>query len=258
VEDLRDGVNRGLARRSSARRGAMVKFRYAEPMSQEMSLEAVLGRVDQILAYQQALVDPGSLTSASSASTSSGFATQLASAQASQSSASAPLGNDTVSSAMSPFASSALPTSFDVSGVGGTTGLSGSARMLAAAKAAVGGAYNQGNHDAVSDSASQIQQVGTDCSGFVSYLMGPNGIGDWSQSYATPSIPTAPGMQPGQGSYVTIWNNPNPGNAGHVWIEILGQYFESSGSGGVHQMDQAEVNDYLKSGQYQPFHPAGM
>jgi hypothetical protein len=236
----------------------MVKFRSVGPISREMSLDAVLGRVDQILAYQQSLVDPGSLTTASPASASSGFAAQLASAQASQSTASAALGSDTTSSAVSPFTSSALPTSLDLSGVGGSTGLSGSAKMLAAAKAALGGAYNQGNHDAVSDSASQIQQMGTDCSGFVSYLMGPNGIGDWSQSYATPSIPTAPGMQPGRGSYVTIWNNPNPGNAGHVWIEILGQYFESSGSGGVHQMDQAEVNDYLKSGQYQPFHPAGM
>jgi hypothetical protein len=136
--------------------------------------------------------------------------------------------------------------------------LSGAARMLSAAQAAVGGAYNQGNHDAVSDTASQIQQQGTDCSGFVSYLMGPNGIGDWSQSYATPSIPTAPGIEPGKGSYVTIWNNPNPGNAGHVWIEVMGQYFESSGSGGVHQMDPSEVNQYLNSGQYQPFHPAGM
>jgi hypothetical protein len=132
----------------------MVKFGSAGPISQEMSLEAVLGRIDQILAYRQALVDPGSLTTASPASTSSGFAAQLASAQASQSSASAPLGSDTPSSAVSPFTSSPSPTSFDVSGVGGTTGLSGSAKMLAAAKAALGGAYNQGNHDAASDSAS--------------------------------------------------------------------------------------------------------
>jgi hypothetical protein len=219
-----------------------------------MSLEAVVGRVDQILAYQQALADPGSLAAASG-STSSAFASQLASAQAAQSPGSEALGTGTTPSAFSP---GALPSPLDVSGVGATTGLSSAAKMLAAAKAALGGAYSQANHDAVADSASQIQQNGTDCSGFVSYLMGPNGIGDWSQSYATPNIPTAPGMQPGQGSYVTIWNNPNPGNAGHVWIEILGQYFESSGSGGVHQMDQGEVNMYLKSGQYQPFHPAGM
>jgi hypothetical protein len=217
-----------------------------------MSLEAAIGRVDQIIAYQQALVDPGSIAAASSGSASSGFAAQLASAQTGSSA----LGSSPA--LLSPSTLSAMPTSLDVSGVGATTGLSGAARMLAAAKAALGGAYNQGNHDAVSDSASQIQQQGTDCSGFVSYLMGPNGTGDWSQSYATPSIPTAPGMQSGQGSYVTIWNNPNPGNAGHVWIEIMGQYFESSGSGGVHQMDQSEVNEYLKSGEYQPFHPAGM
>lgn len=222
-----------------------------------MSLEAVVGRVDQILQYQQALLDPGSLAAASSTSTSSGFAAQLASEQDAQSSGSTLDGGDgTSSSVLSP--TGALPTSFDVADVGGNTGLSAAARMLAAAKAALGGAYNQGNHDAVSDSASRIQQQGTDCSGFVSYLMGPNGTGDWSQSYATPSIPTAPGIEPGEGSYVTIWNNPNPGNAGHVWIEILGQYFESSGSGGVHQMDPSEVNEYLKSGEYQPFHPAGM
>jgi hypothetical protein len=214
-----------------------------------MSLEAAVGRIDQILAFQQALADPGSLAGAPG-STSSAFASQLASAQAAQASGSATIGTGTTATT--------LPSSLDLSGVGAITGLSGAAKMLAAAKAALGGAYSQANHDAVAASASQIQQNGTDCSGFVSYLMGPNGIGDWSQSYATPSIPTAPGMQPGQGSYVTIWNNRNPGNAGHVWIEILGQYFESSGSGGVHQMNQGEVDAYLKSGQYHPFHPAGM
>ena len=237
----------------------MVKFRSASPIPEGMSLEAVLGRVDQILASQQALVDPGSLPTAPSTSTASGFAAQLSSAQAAQSSGSTPLGSDAMSSgALSPFTPGALPMSCGVSDIGGSTGLSGAAKMLAAAKAALGGGYNQANHDAVSDSASQIQQQGTDCSGFASFLMGPNGIRDWAQSYATPSIPTAPGIQPGKGSYVTIWNNANPGNAGHVWIEILGQYFESSGSGGVHQMDQSEVNQYLDSGQYQPFHPAGM
>jgi hypothetical protein len=218
-----------------------------------MSLEAVLGRVDQILQYQQALLDPGSLAAASTTSTSSSaFADQLASAQDAQSTGLTSTGTDGATS------TGALPTAFDVAGVGASTGLAGAAKMLSAAQAAVGGAYNQGNHDAVSDTGSQIQQQGTDCSGFVSYLMGPNGIGDWSQSYATPGIPTAPGVEPGKGSYVTIWNNANPGDAGHVWIEIMGQYYESSGSGGVHQMDQSEVNQYLNSGQYQPFHPAGM
>ena len=213
-----------------------------------MTLEAVVARVDQILAYQQALVDPASLATTSSTSGSPAFASQLASAQGTQ-----PTGAATT---LAPFQAGGADPSLAAAGTG--TGLPGAAKMLAAAKAALGGTYNQGNHNAVSDTGSQIQQQGTDCSGFVSYLMGPNGVGAWSQSYVTPSIPSAPDLQSGKGSYVTIWNNPNPGNSGHVWIEILGQYFESSGSGGVHQMDQGEVDSYLKSGEYQPFHPAGM
>jgi hypothetical protein len=208
-----------------------------------MSLDLVLGRIEQIVAAQQALVDPASLRSTSQTS-STGFATQLASAQGAASA--------------SPTAGSALPPFSPGLAAGATTGSSAAARMLAAAQAALGGAYNQGNHDAVSDTAGQIRQQGTDCSGFVSYLMGPNGIGEWTQSYATPGIPSAPDIQPGKGSYVTLWNNPNPGDAGHVWIEIMGQYFESAGSTGVHQMDQSEVNRYLSSGEYQPFHPVGM
>jgi hypothetical protein len=217
-----------------------------------MSLAAAVGRIDQILAYQQALLDPASVAATSPTSTSTAFASELASAQGATGTGA------TGSTSLSPFSAGALPASFGADSTGSASGLSGAARMLAAAKAALGGTYNQGNHDAVSDTGSQIQQQGTDCSGFVSYLMGPHGIGAWSQSYVTPSIPSAPDLQSGKGSYVTIWNNPNPGNSGHVWIEILGQYFESSGSGGVHQMDQGEVDSYLKSGEYQPFHPAGM
>ncbi len=217
-----------------------------------MSLELALGRIEQILASEQALINPAALQSTSS--TSSGFAGQLASAQDALSGGSSAAS----ANALAPFTPGQLPSSFGMAGVGGTTGSYAAAKMLAAAQAALGGAYNQGNHDAVSDTAGQIRQDGTDCSGFVSYLMGPNGIGDWSQSYCTPDIPTAPDIQPGRGAYVTLWNNANPGDAGHVWIEINGQYFESAGSTGVHQMDQSEVNMYLNSGEYQPFHPAGM
>jgi hypothetical protein len=113
------------------------------------------------------------------------------------------------------------------------------------------------NHDAVSDSAGQIQQHRADCSGFVSNLVGRHGIGDWSQSYCTPAIPSATDIQPGKGSYVTIWNAANPGDAGHVWLEIRVRYFESAGSTGGHQMDQNEVDKYLNRGRYQPFHLSG-
>jgi hypothetical protein len=258
-EDSPRGPNSSLARALGASTVApsalqiprRVKIRPALPMGRGMSLAAVVGRIDQILAYQQELLDPASASATSlSPSDASAFAAQLASAQGGTAGA--------AGASLSPFAAGAVPASFGAAGAGGATGLPGAAKMLAAAKAALGGAYNQGNHNAVSDTGSQIQQQGTDCSGFVSYLMGPNGLGAWSQSYVTPGIPSAPDLQPGKGSYVTIWNNPNPGNSGHVWIEILGQYFESSGSGGVHQMDQGEVDSYLKSGEYQPFHPAGM
>lgn len=141
------------------------------------------------------------------------------------------------------------------------TNVSGPAQaeqMLAAARASLGGHYNQGNHNAVGDTAARIKQLGTDCSGFISYLMGPNGAGLWSASYATPGIGTAPNLQSGQGTYVTIWNNPAPGNAGHVFIDILGQFFESAGGVGVHQMSAAQAQSYLHTGQYQPYHPQGL
>lgn len=228
-----------------------------------MSIEAVVSRIDQIYAYQQTLLNPASLasqTSATSTSTSSGasFADQLASAQGAGSTASASATDD--ASAVDPLLGTADSTQAitGLSDTGTSTGLAGAAKMLAAAQSAVGGTYSQANHDAVDDTASQIQQLGTDCSGFVSYLMGPNGLGAWSQSCATPGIPSAPDLASGQGQYVTIWNNPNPGDAGHVWIEILGKYYESAGGVGVHQMSQAEVNQYLATGQYEPFHPVGM
>ena len=236
-----------------------------------MSLDAVIGRIDQIIGCQQTL--SGLAPPAAASSSPSGFAAELASAQDALASGPAVTADYSTASDTTPAALGALPTSSPATSVGDNAGAADAgaadagaadagaadaAKMLAAAQAAVGGSYNQGNHNAVSDSARQIQQLGTDCSGFVSYLMGPNGIGDWSQSYCTPGIPTAPSIQPGKGAYVTIWNNPNPGAAGHVWIEILGKYYESAGSTGVHQMDQNEVNMYLNTGEYQPSHPAGM
>lgn len=138
-------------------------------------------------------------------------------------------------------------------------GPAGAQRMLAAAQAVLGAGYNQGNHDAVSDSPAEIKQLGTDCSGFVSYLMGPNGADLWSQSYTTVTMSTAPNIERGEGTYVTIHNNPLPGNSGHVFIEIEGEWFEDAGGIGLHQMSSAEVQSYLQSGLYtQNFHPTGM
>jgi hypothetical protein len=139
-------------------------------------------------------------------------------------------------------------------------GPAGAQRMLAAAEAVIGSGYNQGNHNAVSDNPAMIKQLGTDCSGFVSYLMGPNGTGLWSQSYTTVTIGQAPHIQsgPGPAQGVTIYNNPLPGNSGHVFIDIEGHWFEDAGGVGVHEMSAGEVKSYMQTGLYtQVFHPVG-
>jgi hypothetical protein len=153
---------------------------------------------------------------------------------------------------------------------GTTTGTTGSTvpvgdgparvqRMLAAAEAVIGSTYNQGNHPAVDDTPAEINQLGTDCSGFVSYLMGPSGADLWSQSYVTNTMSEAPHLVKGPGTYVTIRNNPLPGNSGHVFIEIEGHWFEDAGGVGVRVMTAADVTAYDNTGLYtQTFHPAGM
>jgi hypothetical protein len=147
-------------------------------------------------------------------------------------------------------------------------GPAGAQRMLAAARLVLGGVYNQVNHDDISETPGQVRQQGTDCSGFISYLMGPNGADLWTQSYTTDTMSAAPNLVPGTGTAghsVTIYNDPNPGNAGHVFIDILGYWFESAGGGtGIHQMNippsnLSEVDRYIAGGQYsQIFHPKGM
>jgi hypothetical protein len=134
-------------------------------------------------------------------------------------------------------------------------------KMLLAAKAVLGSQYSNVlvNHDAVDDTPAQIMRHGTDCSGFVSYLMGPNGASLWTQSYATPEMSQAPHLEQGPGHYVTIRNNKLAGNFGHVFIEIDGHWFEDAGGVGVQEMKAAEVEMYNHTGLYtQTFHPAGM
>ena len=155
--------------------------------------------------------------------------------------------------------SSSTSTSTSTVSTQPTTGPAAAERMLAAAQAATGGPYSQANHStAIGHLGSWLKQFGTDCSGFVSYLMGPAGAHLWSSSYATPAIPTAPNVQAGPGTYVTIYNNPAPGNEGHVFIQILGQWFESAGGVGIHQMTAGEASQYLGTGSYTAYHPDGL
>jgi hypothetical protein len=92
--------------------------------------------------------------------------------------------------------------------------------------------------------------------------MGPDGLGIWSNALATPDIPSAPGIQKGPGRNITIWNNPLPGNSGHVFIQIDGQYFQSAGGGtGIQSISQGDAASMIRSGDngnpYYALHPKG-
>lgn len=113
--------------------GTLAKFRPSGRSPKRLSSKPRLAESTRYSRTSKPLVDPGSLPAASSTSTASGFAAQLASAQAAQPYA-------VSSGTLSPFTPCALPTSLGVSGVAGGTGLAGAAKMLAAAKAALGGA----------------------------------------------------------------------------------------------------------------------
>lgn len=131
--------------------------------------------------------------------------------------------------------------------------------MLAAAKSVVGGPYSTAGHaSAFSETAAQIKQAGTDCSGFVSYVLGKAGIITSPQTTVT--LPDQPNILPGQGQLVTMWNRPLPGNSGHVIIDIMGQWFESGGQigNGIVQMTDQQAHDELAGGGFDPLHPAGM
>lgn len=135
-------------------------------------------------------------------------------------------------------------------------------RLLSMIHSVIGGAYNQGNHADISESAQQVRAQGTDCSGLISWLMGPHGLGIWQTSLATPDIAHAPGLMPGRGASITIWNNRQPGNAGHVFIQIGNQFFASEGGAGIRQISTAEAMNYIQHGSdggtYQALHPRGL
>ena len=136
-------------------------------------------------------------------------------------------------------------------------------KILNMARSVLGGPYNQATHaTAFTESAQQIKQTGTDCSGFVSWLMGPDGLGVWKQALATPEIQNAPGIQKGPGKSITIYNNPLPGNAGHVFVEIDGNYFQSAGGGaGIQAISSSQAQQMIQQGDngapYTALHPAG-
>lgn len=140
----------------------------------------------------------------------------------------------------------------------GRTGLAGAETMLVAAFSAVGGPYSQANHGSFGQTAAELRRAGTDCSGFVSWVLNQVDPGFGTQTTVT--LPDQPGILPGVGQYVTMWDRPLPGNQGHVIINILGTWFESGGNsaynpaGGISPMSEAQAVGELTGGGFLPYH----
>lgn len=144
----------------------------------------------------------------------------------------------------------------------GQSGLAGAETLLAAAFSAVGGPYSQANHDSFGQSAAELRRAGTDCSGFVSWVLDQVDPGFGNQTTVT--LPDQPGILPGVGQHVTMWDRPLPGDQGHVIINILGTWFESGGNsaynpaGGISPMSEAQAVGELTGGGFLPYHLAGI
>jgi cell wall-associated NlpC family hydrolase len=104
-------------------------------------------------------------------------------------------------------------------------------------------------------------QSGYDCSGFVSAVLHAGGY--LTSPSDTVNLPNQPGIEPGPGQYVTIYDRAQPGDNGHVIIEINGQFYESGGEhgswgggGGVAKIDRPP-DSYLATFP-NVLHPAGL
>lgn len=104
-------------------------------------------------------------------------------------------------------------------------------------------------------------QTGYDCSGFVSAVLHAGGYLSTPQD--TTSLPNAAGMESGPGQYVTVYDRSQPGQDGHVIIDIDGQFYESGGEsgswgggGGVEKISTPSAS-YLSTFN-DVLHPAGL
>jgi cell wall-associated NlpC family hydrolase len=226
-----------------------------------MSIEAVVGRIDQIMAMQQQLVDPAGAAGASTGGPGAAGAGS-AGAAATPASFSAALNSALGASAIGAGTTTADPTSAALGAATGalTPALATATPGLATATATPGLATATpalgASTTTTGSPATQVQgminmanslvgkpyiyggghggwgpQAGYDCSGFVSAVLHAGGY--LSQPVDTTALPQQPGMEPGPGQYVTVYDRALPGQNGHVIIEIDGQFYESGGSHGA-------------------------
>lgn len=197
-----------------------------------MSIQAVVGRIDQIVAMQQQLADPAAAAAQSTSgataetvpgTTSTSFSDALNSALGSSAIGTTdPTAAADTTGALTPMLASAIP---------GLTTATGNApaqvqAMTNMANSLVGKPYVIGGGH-----GGWGPQSGYDCSGFVSAVLHAGGY--LSQPVDTTALPSQAGMQPGPGQYVTVYDRALPGQSGHVIIQINGQFYESGGSHGA-------------------------
>jgi cell wall-associated NlpC family hydrolase len=185
-----------------------------------MSVDAVVGRIDQILAMTQQLVEPPPVAPAAPAVAASGSSASSASPGGS------PSFSDALASAQTGFtAAPAAPAA----AVGGGAGLPQVQSMIGMADSLLGKPYVWGGGHAGFGPSS-----GYDCSGFVSAVLHAGGY--LTQPATTDTLPGQSGILPGPGQFVTIYDRPDgsvPGASGHVIIDIGGQFYESGGETGA-------------------------
>ena len=218
-----------------------------------MSFEAAIGRVDQILQFQQQIQDPGSAASSAAsggaglssgsgtAASSSNFAAALAGAQAASDTAalngldSTDTSGDELTSGTDPLAGltslnslalSGITPSATATGLAGAGGVTGGQAMTDEANSLIGKPYVWGGGH-----SGWGPQAGYDCSGFVSAVLHAGGYLTSPQD--TTTLPSAPGIEPGPGQVVTIYDRNESGQEGHVIIDIGGQFYESGGEAGA-------------------------
>jgi cell wall-associated NlpC family hydrolase len=200
-----------------------------------MSIQAVMGRIDQILTMQQQLLDPQAASATSSSGTAGAYTVPTSTAATgtatsfSQALASAQSGSPVGAAAdtgTGTALSSLTGTSSGGVGTASPTAASQVQAMVNKANSLVGLPYVWGGgHSGWSP------QSGYDCSGFVSAVLHAGGF--LNQPADTTSMPSGAGIQSGPGQFVTIYDRAQPGENGHVIIELGGQFYESGGSAGA-------------------------
>jgi cell wall-associated NlpC family hydrolase len=208
-----------------------------------MSIDAVVGRIDQIMAMQQQLADPAALQSTSSSTAETIPGTTGATGTSSTSF------SDALNSALGSSALGTVdPTTATTDPTGALT--SALATVSPGLATSVGAATSTGSApaqlQAMTNMANSLvgkpyviggghggwgPQSGYDCSGFVSAVLHAGGY--LGQPVDTTALPSQAGMQAGPGQYVTVYDRALPGQSGHVIIEINGQFYESGGSHGA-------------------------